>query len=78
MITKLSECFNGVLKDARSLTITTMVRFTFFKVNLYFDACRNLTLDQLEVGQQWCKYAMDKFEINQAKAKDHMVTWMCA
>ena len=39
-----------------------MVRFTFFKVNLYFDARRNLTLNQLETGQEWCKYAMEKFE----------------
>ena len=77
MTTNLSECFNGVLKGARSLLITTMVRFTFFKVNSYFDARHNLTLDQLEAGQEWCKYAMDKFEKNQAKAKDHMVTRMC-
>ena len=77
MTTNLSECFNGVLKGARSLPITAMVRFTFFKVNSYFDARRNLTLDQLEAGQEWCKYAMDKFEKNQAKAKDHMVTRMC-
>ena len=78
MTTNLSECFNGVLKGARSLPITAMVRFTFFKVNSYFDARRNLTLDQLEAGQEWCKYAMDKFEKNQAKANDHMVTRMCA
>ena len=78
MTTSLSECFNGVLKGTRSLLITAMVRFTFFKVNSYFDTCRNLTLDQLEASQEWCKYAMDKFEKNQTKAKDHMVTWMCA
>ena len=77
MTTNLSECFNGVLKGARSLPITTMVRYTFFKVNSYFDARRNLTLEQLEAGQEWCKYAMDKFEKNQVKAKDHMVTRMC-
>ena len=77
MTTNLSECFNGVLKGARSLSITAMVRFTFFKVNSYFYARHNLTLDQLEVGQEWCKYAMDKFQKNEAKAKEHMVTWMC-
>ncbi|XP_023872550.1 uncharacterized protein LOC111985132 [Quercus suber] len=78
MKTNLSECFNGALKDAHSLPITAMVRFTFFKVNSYFDARHNLTLEQLEAGQEWCKYAMDKFGKNQAKAKDHMVTWMSA
>ncbi|KAK9986732.1 hypothetical protein SO802_031683 [Lithocarpus litseifolius] len=76
--TNLSECFNGILKGARSLPITAMVRFTFFKVNSYFDARHNLTLDQLEASQEWCKYAMDKFEKNQAKAKDHIVTRMGA
>ena len=78
MTTNLSECFNGVLKGARSLPIMAMVRFTFFKVKSYFDARCNLTLDQLEAGQQWCKYARDKFKKNQEKAKDHMVTQMCA
>ena len=43
--TNISKCFNGVMKGARSFPITTMVRFTFFKVNSYFDARRNLTLD---------------------------------
>ena len=55
-----------------------MVRFTFFKVNPYFDARHNLTLDQLEADREWCKYAIDKFEKNQVKAKDHMVTQMFA
>ena len=76
MTTNLLECFNGVLKGARNLPITAMVRFTFFKVNSYFYARRNLTLDQLEAGQEWCKYSMDKFEKNRAKSKDHMVTRM--
>ena len=67
MTTNLLECFNGVLKGACSLPITAMVRFTFFKVNSYFDAHCNLTLDQLESGQEWCKYAMDKFEKIQVK-----------
>nr|XP_023873083.1 uncharacterized protein LOC111985661 [Quercus suber] len=73
MTTNLSECFNGVLKGARCLPITTMVKFTFYKVNSYFDDCRNKTLEQLEEGQEWCKYAYDKFEANQEKAKLHMV-----
>ena len=50
-----------------------MVQYTFYKVNLYFDDCRNKTLEQLEEGQESCKYAYDKFEANQEKAKFHMV-----
>ena len=76
MTTNLSECFNGVLKGARSLPITAMVQFTFYKVNSYFDDHRNKTLEQLEEGQEWCKYAYDKFEANQEKAKFHMVRRM--
>ena len=77
MTTNLSDCFNGEMKGANSLPITVMVRFAFFKVNSYFNALPDLALDQLEAGQEWCKYAMDKFKKNQAKAKDHMVTQMC-
>ena len=73
MTTNLSKCFNGVLKGARSLPITTMVKFTFYKVNSYFDERRNKTLEQLEEGQVWCKYAYDKFKANQKKVKLHMV-----
>ena len=78
MTTNLSECFNGVLKGARSLPITALVKFTFYKVNSYFDECQNKTLVQLEEGQVWCKYAYGKFEANQEKAKLHMVRRMSA
>ena len=44
MTTNLSECFDGVLKGARSLPITAMVQYTFYKVNSYFDDHRNKTL----------------------------------
>ena len=68
----------GVLKGARSLPITAMVHSTFYKVNSYFDDRRNKTLEQLEEGQEGCKYAYDKFEANQEKAKFHMVRRMSA
>nr|POF20178.1 hypothetical protein CFP56_56865 [Quercus suber] len=48
------------------------------KVSSYFDECRNKTLEQLEEGQVWCKYAYDKFEANQEKAKLHRVKQMSA
>ena len=44
--------------------------------NSYFDERRNKTLEQLEEGQVWCKYAYNKFEANQEKAKLHMVRRM--
>ena len=76
MTTNLSKCFNGVLKGASSLPITTMVKFTFYKVNSYFDDRCNKTLEQMEERQEWCKYAYDKFEANQEKAKLHIVRRM--
>ena len=45
MTTNLSQCFNGVPEGALSLTITAMVKFTFYKVNLYFDDHKNKTLE---------------------------------
>ena len=45
-------------------------------MNLYFDDHQNKTLAQLEEGQEWYKYAYDKFEANQEKAKFHMVRRM--
>ena len=44
MTTNVSECFNGVLKGARSLPITAMVKYTWFKLNSYFDDCRNKSI----------------------------------
>ena len=44
MTTNISECFNGVLKGARSLPITTMVKYTWFKLNAYFDDCHNKSI----------------------------------
>ncbi|KAK9983159.1 hypothetical protein SO802_032684 [Lithocarpus litseifolius] len=55
-----------------------MVKFTFYKVNSYFDDRQNKTLEQLEERQGWCKYTYDKFEANQEKAKLHMVRGMSA
>ena len=36
MTTNISECFNGVHKDARGLPITIMVEFTWCKLVAYF------------------------------------------
>ena len=76
--TNVSKCFNGVLKGTRNFPITAMVKFTFYKVNSYFDNHRNKTLKKMEEGQEWCKYAYDMFEANEEKAKLHIVRRMSA
>ena len=47
MTMNVSECFNGVLKGAHSLPITAMVKYTFFKLNTYFDDHCNKSIEQL-------------------------------
>ena len=47
MTTNISECFNGVLKGARSLPIMAMVKYTWFKLIAYFDDRRNKSIAQL-------------------------------
>ncbi|KAK9989219.1 hypothetical protein SO802_029458 [Lithocarpus litseifolius] len=54
MTTNVSECFNGVLKGARSLPITAMVKYTWFKLNSYFNDRRNKSIEQLNSGKKWC------------------------
>ncbi|KAK4595209.1 hypothetical protein RGQ29_013583 [Quercus rubra] len=78
MTTNVSECFNGVLKGARSLPITAMVKYTWFKLNSYFDDRRNKSIAQLNSRQKWTKYALDIFMRNKAKAEHHRVTRLSA
>ena len=74
MTTNVSECFNGVLKGAHSLPITAMVKYTFFKLNAYFDGRRDKSIEQLNSGKKWCKYTLDIFMRNKAKEEYHRVT----
>ena len=53
MTTNLSECFNGVLKGACNLPITTMVEFVYFKLVHYFNNRRIKTQAQLISGQEF-------------------------
>ena len=72
--TNVSKCFNGVLKGARSLPITAMVKYTWFKLNAYFNDRRNKSIEQLNSGKKWTKYALDIFMRNKAKEEHHRVT----
>ncbi|XP_075665165.1 uncharacterized protein LOC142634789 [Castanea sativa] len=78
MTTNVSECFNGVLKGARSLPITAMVKYTWFKLNAHFDDHRNKSIEQLNSGKKWCKYALDIFMRNKEKAEHHRMTKLSA
>ena len=78
MTTDVSEYFNGVLKSARSLPITAMVKYTWFKLNAYFDEYHNKSIAQLNSWKKWCKYALDIFMRNKAKAEHYRVIRLSA
>ena len=74
MTTNVFKCFNSVLKGARNLPITTMVKYTWFKLNAYYNDRHSKSIVQLNSGKKWCKYALDIFMRNKAKAEHHKVT----
>ena len=47
MTTNISEVFNSVLKGAHSLPIITLVQLTFFRLNSYFVARREIGVNRL-------------------------------
>ena len=56
MTTNISEVFNSVLKGARSLPLTTLVQLTFFRLNSYFVATRELGANILASNEQFTPY----------------------
>ena len=73
MTTNLSECFNGVLKSARSLPITAIVKFIFYKLVHYFEDRCTKTQGELNDGEVFSKYVIDMFKRYRDKASHHRV-----
>ena len=57
MPTNISECFNGVLKDARGLPITAMVKFTWSNLVEYFHDRHKEYHYKLSEGKKLSKYS---------------------
>ena len=55
-----------------------MVKYTWFKLNSYFDDHCNKSIAQLNSGQKWTIYALDIFMRNKVKAEHHSVTRLSA
>ena len=53
MTTNISECFNGLLKGARGLSIAAMVEFTWSKLIEYFHNQNKEITSLLMEGQKW-------------------------
>ncbi|XP_057539719.1 uncharacterized protein LOC130817822 [Amaranthus tricolor] len=71
--TNMSEAFNGVMKGARSLPITSLVRMTFYRVNEYFATRRDLGRSRLDSGHVYAKKPSDTIDKNAEKARFHDV-----
>ena len=56
MTTNISEVFNSVFKGARSLPVTALVQLTFFRLNSYFVARRELDANRLTYAEQFTPY----------------------
>ena len=56
MTTNISEVFNSALKRARSLPVTALVQLTFFCLNGYFVARRELGAIRLASNEQFTSY----------------------
>ena len=56
MITNMSEVFNSILKGARSLPVTALVKLTFFRLNTHFVVRREQGYDRLTSDEQYTPY----------------------
>ena len=56
MTTNISEVFNSVLKGARSLPVTALVQLTFFRLNSYFVARREVGANRLASSEQFTPF----------------------
>ncbi|KAK9993410.1 hypothetical protein SO802_023113 [Lithocarpus litseifolius] len=63
-----TETWGWFLACIRSMPITAMVKYTWFKLNAYFDDRQNKSIAQLNLGKKWCQYALDIFMRNKVKA----------
>ncbi|KAH1257888.1 hypothetical protein GmHk_03G007758 [Glycine max] len=73
MTTNLSECVNKVLKDCRSIPITTLVKSTCSRCRKYFVDCGRQAQRQLREGQVYCSKLVTELRKNQEQACSHIV-----
>ncbi|XP_061357492.1 uncharacterized protein LOC133301815 [Gastrolobium bilobum] len=74
MTTNLSECVNKVLKGARNLPITSLVRITYARLNEYFLAHGQEAREEMDKGNRFAKVFWVEYVKNQQNAATHFVT----
>ncbi|KAH1225733.1 hypothetical protein GmHk_11G032568 [Glycine max] len=73
MTTNLSECVNKVLKDCRSIPITSLVKSTYSRCQKYFVDHGRQAQRQLNEGQVYCSKLVKELRKNQEQACSHIV-----
>ena len=68
MTTNISKVFNSVLKESRSLPVTALVQLTFFCLNSYFVAIRELSANRLASAKQFTPYVDAQIQGSVVKA----------
>ncbi|XP_057249334.1 uncharacterized protein LOC130590794 [Beta vulgaris subsp. vulgaris] len=71
--TNLAEVFNNVLKGARFLPITALVKLTFFRANTYFVERHRLSKKRLLDGHAYSVKITKDLDANTEKAMHHKV-----
>ncbi|XP_057755362.1 uncharacterized protein LOC130974504 [Arachis stenosperma] len=65
MTTNLVECINSVLKGARNLPITALVKATFYRLNELFTRKRAEAEDRINAGHVFSEHVTSKLHANQ-------------
>ncbi|XP_029151565.1 uncharacterized protein [Arachis hypogaea] len=65
MTTNLVECINSVLKGARNLSITALVKATFYRLNELFIQKRAEAEAQINAGHVFSEHVTSKIHANQ-------------
>ncbi|RYR48500.1 hypothetical protein Ahy_A07g034521 [Arachis hypogaea] len=73
MTTNLVECINGVLKGVRDLSITSLVKVTFYRLNALFTRKRAEAKAHISAGQLFSEYATQKILSNQCSSRNIQV-----
>ena len=73
MCKTLFEVFNGVLKGAHNLPITTLVQLTFYRVNSYFTVKWEHGASRLASGKEFTPYSEAKMKVKVVKSGSHEV-----
>ena len=73
MTTNIAECINGVLKGARMLPITALLRLTFYRCVSYFETRRTEIQTRMANGDLYTSYTINKMTKYESRASGHTV-----